>query len=127
MAWNSLSTTGMITADSSNISTIVTTIEIPHTNGFTDSRVATLSFFNFRNIHTIALKYVIFAYQGYTDEKYSFYHGTGHSANKRKFVTTGIIVPFSTTVYSCTIFSFSIPCFRWFSWCPIGIGLKNSN
>jgi len=128
MAWNLLSTTGMITADSSNISTIVTAIEIPHTNGFTDSRVATLSFFDFRNIHTIALKSsLIFVYQGYTDEKYRFYHGTGNSANKRKFVTTGIIIPFTTTVNSCAIFSFSIPCFRWFSWCPIGIGLGNSN
>ena len=53
----SLSSTGMITADSSDISTIVTTIETRHTNVFTDSRVATLSFFNFWNIHTVALKY----------------------------------------------------------------------
>ena len=110
MAWNLLSTTGMITADSSNISTIVTAIKIPHTNGFTDSRVATLSFFNFWNIDTVALKSNVTS-QSYADEKYRLYHGTGNSANKRKFITTGIVIPFATAVNSCTIFSFSIPCF----------------
>ena len=46
----------MITADSSNVSAVVTTIEFPHANIFTDTRVATLSFFNFWNVHTVTLK-----------------------------------------------------------------------
>ena len=46
----------MITADSSNVSAVVTTIEFPHANIFTDAGIATLSFFNFWNVHTVTLK-----------------------------------------------------------------------
>ena len=56
LAWHLLSTTRMITADSKNISSVVATVKIPHANGFTNSRIATLSFFDFRNVHTVALK-----------------------------------------------------------------------